>query len=219
MSIKMIYAPYNLVRWAQMQNMLPKDAKLICATLLPEIADTAEDGLVKIALSENFNSSKQFTQVLVCIAYYVAQTTGQKLDLLISSIAEQFAAEWLMSDLVHTDTEYMQNISGIFRDSIVHPVSLALDILNQMGVIGGDPLIYIGSDNMVHGDFIFSGQNTQEQITCMFAVLKPIFGEDKIQLMLSQLQQQWQQQINYFGVQHGFRLNNYDFAILSSLSR
>ena len=220
MFIKMIYAPYNLMRWAQIKNMLPIDTTLICSTLLPEVADTTEDALIKIALSEDFNGSKQFTQTLVCIAYYLTQHTKQHqaLDILVANIAEQFTAEWLMSDFVNMDAKYMRDIAGISTKNIVHPISLALDILNKLGVIGGDPLIYVGSDNMAHGDFIFSGQNTQEQIKSMFTVIKQIFGEDNARILSLQLQQQWQKQINYFGTRYGFKLYDYDFdEILSFL--
>jgi hypothetical protein len=136
----------------------------------------------------------------------------------VTSIAEQFTADWLMSDLVNMNSEYMQSIAGISTSNIVHPISLALDILNKLGVIGGDPLIYVGSDDMAHGDFIFNGQNTQKQIASMFIVIKQIFGENNAQALLLQLQQQWQKQIKYFGEHYGFRLYDYDFVELSGLS-
>ena len=211
MLIKLLYSPYNLLLWAISKQVLPPDSVIICAKIIPEKKEIQEDKQVKIVIDEEAGIDRQITQTLISIASYIAIETKVDIKTTTTKLMEGFTEEWMLHDFSVVNQKYEQ-IMQINEQNILHPVTMGLAALSRMGIIGGDPLVYIGEDSQNIGDFVIKGKNTQEQIRSFFSVITNTFGESNAKKIEKTLADEWEKQRAKMGDIYGFIFQGYDFA-------
>jgi hypothetical protein len=185
---------------------------IVCASPPRHNSDIQDDNDIRFVVDQANDEERQFTQAIVGMSCYLASVKNEKMEDIIASTTKQFSQEWLLND-ISNDCDDTRFILAIDTKYIVHPIVTALFVLHSMGVVGGDPLVYIGAKDMAFGDFIFSGKNTQEQIDTMLKCICHVFGKDMLPDFCNKCNAAWESERQRFGDKYGFVLSGYNFRI------
>ena len=207
-----MYAPYNFLRWACFNKLIPNNVSLVCSNPLLDKKDIQDDGDIKFVVSQDSTDEDQFTQAIVGISSYISGIRDVPIPTIATEMISRFTSEWMMGDFTDTDKDEINYILRIDYTNIVHPIATAIFVLNGMGVIGGDPLIYIGNEEMASGDFTFTGETTQQQIHTMMCSVERVFGIDIMPDFVNKTASRWNEQRIKTRDIYGFSLADYSFC-------